>query len=101
MKRTHRRELKENDLARIIRETNEFVQQRSREITIAIVVLVVAAVAVFGYLSWRNRESSQGQDLLAQAMVVLNTAVVPVEANTKPGQAPAAASIPATGTFSH
>ena len=100
MKRTHRRELKENDLARLIREVNEWVQPRTREITTAIVVLIVAAVVVFGFLQWRNRESSQGQDLLAQAMVVLNTAVVPVEANTQPGQAPAAASITATGTFS-
>jgi len=100
MKRTHRRELKENDLARLIREVSEWVQPRTREITTTILVLVVAAVAVFGFLSWRNRESSQGQDLLAQAMVVLNTAVVPVQANTQPGEAPAAASITATGTFS-
>ena len=100
MKRTHRRELKENDLARIIREINEWVQPRTKEITTAIVVVIVAAVAVFGFFTWRNRTSSEGQDLLAQAMVVLNTAVVPVEANTQPGQAPAAASITATGTFS-
>ena len=100
MKSTHRKELKENDLARLIREVNEFVQTRTKEITTAIVALIVVAVAAFGFLSWRNRESSQGQDLLAQAMVVLNTAVVPVDAATQPGQAPAAASITATGTFS-
>src|SRR5947207_6866637 len=100
MKSTHRKELKENDLARLIREVNEFVQSRTKEITTAIVALIVVAVAAFGFLSWRNRESSQGQDLLAQAMVVLNTAVVPVNAATQPGQAPAAASITATGTFS-
>jgi outer membrane protein assembly factor BamD (BamD/ComL family) len=100
MKRTHRRELKENDLARLIREVNEWVQVRTTEITAAIVALVVVAVAVFGFMAWRNRESSEGQDLLAQAMVVLNTAVVPVEATTQPGQAPAAASITNTGTFS-
>jgi outer membrane protein assembly factor BamD (BamD/ComL family) len=100
MKRTHRRELKENDLARLIREVSEWVQPRTKEITTAIVALVVAAVAVFGFFAWRTTQSSKGQDLLAQAMVVLNTAVVPVEANTQPGQAPAAASITATGTFS-
>jgi tetratricopeptide (TPR) repeat protein len=62
-------------------------------------VLVLAGV-VFGVLSWRNREQTQGQDLLAAAMVTLNTAVVPVTQPTAPGEAPAAASIGATGTFS-
>ena len=100
MKSIHRRELKENDVARLARGVNEWVQPRTKMLTTAIVLLIVAAVGVFGFFAWRNRESSQGQDLLAQAMVVLNTAVVPVEANTQPGQAPAAASITATGTFS-
>jgi TolA-binding protein len=100
MKTKHRRELKENDLARLIREVNEWVQPRTKEITTAIIAVIVAAVAVFGFFAWRNSRASQGQDLLAEAMVVLNTAVVPVEANTQPGQAPAAASITNTGTFS-
>jgi TolA-binding protein len=59
------------------------------------------AVAGFGFFAYRNREQSRGQDLLAQAMVVLNTAVVPVTASpAAPGDAPAAASIGAKGTFS-
>jgi predicted negative regulator of RcsB-dependent stress response len=100
MKTKHRRELKENDFARLIRETSEWVQPRTSQITAVIVGLIVVAVAVFGFSTWRNREQNQGQDLLAQAMVVLNTAVVPVTATTQPGEAPAAASIGATGTFS-
>ena len=55
---------------------------------------------MFGLLSYRNREQAKGTELLAQATVVLNTAVVPVNAETKPGDAPAAAGIGAKGTFS-
>jgi TolA-binding protein len=60
----------------------------------------VIAAALFGVFSWRDRQQGRGQDLLAAAMVTLNTAVVPVTNTTKPGEAPAAASINATGTFS-
>jgi predicted negative regulator of RcsB-dependent stress response len=99
MKTKHRRELKENDLARLIGEIREWVEPRGKQITATTLAVVVIAGAVFGVFSWRNRQQSQGQDLLAAAMVTLNTAVVPVTAPTAPGEAPAAASIGATGTF--
>ena len=99
MKTKHRRELKENDLARLIREIREWVERDSKQITAVTLAFVVVGGAVFGFLAWRNRQQAQGQDLLAAAMVVLNTAVVPVTAPTAPGEAPAAASIGATGTF--
>ena len=100
MKTKHRRELKENDLARLIRELREWAEPRGRHITGMTLAVVVIAGTVLGVLAWRNRQQAQGQDLLAAAMVTLNTAVVPVTAATAPGEAPAAASIGATGTFS-
>jgi len=100
MKTKHRRELKENDVARLVAATREFGEQHGKQITAALVAVIVVALGVMGVLAFRNRQQSQGQDLLAQAMVVLNTAVVPVTATTNPGDAPAAAGIGAKGTFS-
>ena len=100
MKTKHRHNLKENDLARLIGATREWAEPRGKQITAAIVSLVVVAGVVIGVLSWRSQEQNRGQDLLAAAMVVLNTAVVPVTSTTTPGEAPAAASITAKGTYS-
>jgi len=100
MKTKHRRELKENEVAQLVGATRQYLQENGRQLTTAVVAVIVAAAAVLGLLAYRNREQSRGQELLAQASVVLNTAVVPVNAETKPGDAPAAASIGAKGTFS-
>ena len=85
---------------RLVAATREFGEQHGKQITAALVAVIVIALGVIGVLAFRNRQQSQGQDLLAQAMVVLNTAVVPVTATTNPGDAPAAAAIGAKGTFS-
>jgi TolA-binding protein len=100
MKTKHRRELKQNDVAQMVAAAREFLEANGRQLTWSVGAIIVAGVAVLGLLSYRNREQAKGQDLLAQATVVLNTAVVPVNAETKPGDAPAAASIGAKGTFS-
>ncbi len=99
MKTKHRHDLKENDLARIVGATREWIASHSQHLTAASLALLIVAGAVFGLVTWRNQQQSRGQDLLAAAMVVMNTAVVPVTNTTTPGQAPAAASIGATGTF--
>ncbi len=100
MKTKHRRELKENEVAQMVAATREFLDQNSKQITAALMAVIVIGVAVMGFLASRTRQQAQGQDLLAQAMVVLNTAVVPVTAKSNPGDAPAAASLGAKGTFS-
>jgi TolA-binding protein len=100
MKTKHRRELKENEVAQMVAATREFTQQHGKQISTAVILVLVLGAAVLGLLAYRNREQTRGQDLLAQAMVVLNTAVVPVTASSNPGDAPAAASIGAKGTFS-
>jgi TolA-binding protein len=100
MKTKHRRELKQNDVAQLVAAGREFLEINGRQLTWSVGAIIVVGVAVLGLLSYRNREQAKGQDLLAQATVVLNTAVVPVSAETKPGDAPAAAGIGAKGTFS-
>ena len=100
MKTKHRRELKQNDVVQLVAASRQFLEQNGRQLTWSVVAIVVVAAAVFGLLAYRNREQARGTELLAQATVVLNTAVVPVNAETKPGDAPAAAGIGAKGTFS-
>ena len=100
MKTKHRHELKENDLARAIGSVREWAEANTKLLTSAVVGVVIAGGIALGVLAWRDRQQAQGQDLLAAAMVVLNTAVVPVTLPTTPGEAPAAASIGAKGTYS-
>ena len=100
MKTKHRRELKENEVVRLVTAVRGFMQEQGQRLTTGLIGVALIAAAVFGFFAYRNREQSRGQDLLAQAMVVLNTAVVPVTASSNPGDAPAAASITAKGTFS-
>lgn len=100
MKTKHRRELKQNDVVQMVATAREFLETNRRQLTWSATAIIVVGVAVVGLLSYRSREQAKGQDLLAQASVVLNTAVVPVNAETKPGDAPAAAGLGAKGTFS-
>ena len=100
MKTKHRRQLKQNDVAQLVAATRKFFEEHGRQLTWGVVAIAVVGIAVFGLLSYRNREQAKGTELLAQATVVLNTAVVPVNAETKPGDAPAAGGIGAKGTFS-
>jgi tetratricopeptide (TPR) repeat protein len=98
VKRVERKHLKEDKLAHTLRVAREFVEPRQsmvKKVGIAALVLLAVFVA-FGV--WRERNNSQGQQQLAEAMVALNAAVVPVGVAGDEG-VPAAASLEATGTF--
>jgi tetratricopeptide (TPR) repeat protein len=100
MKRIERHHLKQNELAtNLARLTHEVERRRTQLIygTVAIVVVLLVAV---GIVTWRQRTQSRGQQLLAEAMVALNARVVPAGAAGPEGDAPAAAQIGATGSFS-
>ena len=87
MKTKHRRELKENDVVRVVGATREFAEHTaSRSRPRSSPSSSSCARPCYGVLAWRNRQQAQGQDLLAQAMVVLNTAVVPVTADDQAGR---------------
>jgi TolA-binding protein len=99
MKRTERQHLKENELAHTIESVRVFLETRQRQITGAVVGVVVVALAVAGFMVYRNQSQSRGSELLAEAMVALNARVVPAGA-TGEDNLPAAATLGATGTFS-
>ena len=99
MKRKERQHLKENELAHTIETAREFLETRQRQITGAIVGLVVIALVVIGFMVYRKQTQSRGSDLLAEAMVALNARVVPTGA-TGEENLPAGATLGATGTFS-
>src|SRR5215510_2084304 len=99
MKRTERHHLKENELVHTIESARELLEGRQKQIVGAVIALVVVGLAFVGYKVFRQQTESRGQDLLAQAMVALNARVVPAGEKTEAGDAPAAATLGATGTF--
>jgi len=99
MKRKERRHLKENELVHSIEEAREFVDTYKRPISGVVIGLVVVGLSFLGFTIYRQQTQSRGSDLLAEAMVALNTRVVPAGAQGQ-GEVPAAAALGATGTFS-
>jgi TolA-binding protein len=99
MKRKERHHLKENELAHSIESARDFLETRQRQITGAVVGVVVVAAVVIGFVVYRQQTQSRGSDLLAEAMVALNARVVPAGA-TGEDNLPAAATLGAIGTFS-
>ena len=99
MKRKERHHLKENELVHTIETVRDFLETRQRQITGAVVGIVVVALAVIGFMVYRSQTQSRGSELLAEAMVALNARVVPT-GTTGEENLPAGATLGATGTFS-
>lgn len=95
MKRTERHKLKENEFARTVEHAREVLTARGRDITTALVVLIVAIVAIGGYTAWRSSQQAKANGMLASALAVFETPVVP-PAPPAPGSAPP---LPQPGTF--
>jgi len=103
MRRDERQHLKENELAHSLASLQEFVGPRSKALGVVVIAIVVVAVIAIGAVVIRQRSQTQGQALLADALVALDARVVPATPAAQPGQAgdaPAAAQFGATGTFS-
>jgi predicted negative regulator of RcsB-dependent stress response len=99
MKRKERHHLKENELVHSIETARDFLETRQRQITGAVVGIVVLVLAVIGFMVYRSQTQSRGSELLAEAMVALNARVVPT-GTTGEENLPAGATLGATGTFS-
>ena len=99
MKRKERLHLKENELVHTIESARDFLETRQRQITSAVIGVVVLVLAVIGFMVYRSQTQSRGSGLLAEAMVALNARVVPTGA-TGEENLPAGATLGATGTFS-
>jgi hypothetical protein len=77
MKRTERHHLKENELAHSLASAREFIEPRRKQITLAVFVVFLIAVAIAGIFIMRQRTAARAHDLLADAMVVLDAQVIP------------------------
>src|SRR5437016_557247 len=77
MKRTERRHLKDNELALLAANARQIVEERRREITAAIALIVVMGGAAIGWIAWRQHVQSQAQALLAEAVTVEGAPIGP------------------------
>ena len=100
MKRKQRHHLKENELAQTIVAARQALIARRRQATGVLLALLVIAVVVGGISMWGREDDTRAQRLLADAMVIFNTRVIPATPTSDaPGAVPAAATIGATGSY--
>jgi TolA-binding protein len=100
MKARERHHLKENELAQSLAMAREFVEPRRKQVTLAaLAILIVAAIGI-GVILMRQRTQAAAQELLAEAMVVLDAQVVPNEPIDPKSPTPPAAAMAGAGTYS-
>jgi predicted negative regulator of RcsB-dependent stress response len=80
MKTTERHHLKDNELAIAINQAQDWAGKNSRPLTTVAGAIAVAAIAVFGFLAWRNSNDNQARAALAEAMVIEEARVMPPQA---------------------
>ncbi len=93
MKRTERHHLKQDELTAQLLHAREVVEARRREVTAAVIAIVVVAVAALGYFGWREHVQSKSHELLADAMAVQDARIQP------PGGTMNAPAVPGVTTF--
>lgn len=77
MKRSERHKLKTNEVVMSVVKARAVLEQRRREVTMAVVAVVVILTAIGGYAIWRQRAQSQAGAMLADALAVAQASVVP------------------------
>ena len=77
MKRTERRHLKDNELERWAANVAEMIEERKRELTTAVVAVLVIGGAVLGYLLYHNHVQAAAHAALADAIAVEEAPVGP------------------------
>lgn len=87
MKSQERHKLKENEFARTVGHARDVLATRQRDITWAVAAVVVLLAIVGGYVWWRQSTASRGTELLATALAVYESPVVPAAAPA-PGSLP-------------
>ena len=86
MKSTDRHKLKENEFAQTVARTREALNERPREVTTIAIAVLVVAVAVGGFFTWKTSRDGKSTTLLATALAVAEAPVV-----TPPPPAPGSA----------
>jgi tetratricopeptide (TPR) repeat protein len=100
MKHSERRHLKDNELAIALAHANEWRSAHQKNVTIALVAVVLVAAAVIGYITWRNRVDNSARAMLAAAMVVYESRVAPpAPAPEAAANASPSAPVQAPGTY--
>ncbi len=95
MKSQERHKLKENEFAKTVLHARDAIQGRQRDIMWAVVVVLVLLGSVAAYAGWRQSKTSNATELLATALAVYQTPVVPVAAPAPGSPAP----VQQPGTF--
>lgn len=77
MKATERHKLKENEFARSVASARQALETRGRDLTILLLVAVLAIVAIGGYTWWRQSRNNKANVMLAGALAVYEAPVIP------------------------
>ena len=77
MKTTHKHHLKDNDLAIALGQAQGWADKNSRSILTGIGAIVVAGIAVFGFIAYRNSTDNKARAMLTEAMVIEEARVMP------------------------
>lgn len=86
MKSTDRHKLKENEFAQTVARTRDMVNSRPREITFIAIGVMVLAIGLGGFFTWKASRDGKATTLLASALAVAEAPVV-----TPPPPAPGSA----------
>ena len=86
MKSTDRHKLKENEFAQTVARTREIVNSRPQEMTFIAIGVLVVAIGVGGFFTWKASRDGKATGLLASALAVAEAPVV-----TPPPPAPGSA----------
>jgi TolA-binding protein len=98
MKHSERKHLKTNEFANAIGHANQWRTEHQRSISLTLVAIVVAIVAVVGVVAWRNSVDTKARTLLAEAMVVYEAPVQPAAPPAGGNESPAAP-VPTPGSY--
>ena len=86
MKRSERHHLKQNVLAVSVAHAEETLRRRRREITIGVSIVAALVVAIGGYFLLQRQTGARAGALLAEAMVVATSPVVPPPRASQAGE---------------
>lgn len=100
MKHSERRHLKENELALALGHANQWRARHQKQVTTALIAVVLVAVAVLGFMAWRNSVDTNAREMLAEAMVVYEAPVTqPAPALDASANASPSAPVQPPGTY--
>ena len=86
MRREERHHLKENLVAALVAQVQESVRQRGRTMTVVGILVLVTLLALGGYFIFQQQQLERAGGLLAEAMTVLDAAVIPPPVTENQGE---------------